>query len=134
LSIQTINEYCRPYYDQAQNDSLLAAVGIYPLFDQNSPFWYRGYFLQPRATMNTVDSSLALFGCRTIIVGHTILKLNPAMYYKGKVIAIDVDEHDGHLAAVLYSDKKWWVVDGEGSRVPLEYEPTNDVINQKGVH
>lgn len=134
LSIQSINENCRPYYDQAQNDSLLAAAGVQPFFDDNGPFWYRGYFLQPRASMNAIDSTLVLFRSKAIIVGHTILTLNPAMYYQGKVIAIDVNEHEGHHAGILYSDKKWWIVDGAGSRTPLEYKPSNDLINQRAVH
>jgi hypothetical protein len=83
--------------------------------------------------LQAIESALILFRCRTIIVGHIILTLNPAMYYKGKVIAIDVNEHEGHRAGVLYTDKKWWVADGEGIRVPLEYRPTNEQINQHAV-
>jgi hypothetical protein len=134
LSIQTINETCRPFYDQSQNDHALDSAGVSPFFDENSPFWYRGYFLEPKASMAAIDSTFNLFNCNKIIVGHTILRYNPAMYYRGKVIGIDVNEHEGQRAGVLYTDKKWWVVDGEGIRVPLEYRPGNDVINRREVH
>jgi calcineurin-like phosphoesterase family protein len=134
LSVQSINDISRPWYDQSQNDHALDSAHVSPLFDENSPFWYRGYFLEPKATMSTVDSTLNIFGCKKIIVGHTILTLNPAMYYQGKVIAIDVNEHEGQRAGVLYLDKKWWVVNGEGVRVPLEYRATNDAINPHHVH
>jgi hypothetical protein len=134
LSVQRVNEICRPYYDQGQNDRALDSAGVSSFFDEASPFWYRGYFLEPRASMAAVDSTLYLYNCDKIIVGHTILTLNPAMYYKGKVIAIDVNEHEGDRAGILYSEKKWWVVDGEGVRVPLEYRPTNDAINPHHVH
>src|SRR5579862_1787645 len=127
-TIESINDVCRPWYDQGQNDHALDSAGVSAFFDENSPFWYRGYFLEPRATMRAIDSTLDLFGCKKIIVGHTILTLNPAMYYQGKVIGIDVNEHEGNRAGVLYLDKKWWVVDGEGIRVPLEYRASNDAI------
>ncbi|HEX4375300.1 MAG TPA: metallophosphoesterase [Puia sp.] len=134
LSVQSINDICRPWYDQGQNDHALDSAHVSPLFDENSPFWYRGYFLEPRASMMAIDSTLDLFDCKKIIVGHTILTINPAMYYQGKVIGIDVNEHEGQRAGVLYQDKKWWVVDGEGIRIPLEYRPTNDSINPHHVH
>ncbi len=134
ISPQNINDVCRPFYDQGQNDRALDSAKLVPFFDERSPFWYRGYFLEPRASMAAVDSTLMLFDCNKIIVGHTILTLNPAMYYKGKVIAIDVNEHEGHCAAVLYVDKKWWFVDKDGVRFPLVYRPTNDDINQHNIH
>jgi hypothetical protein len=134
LFVQDINETCRPFYDQGQNDHLLDSLGLYPFFDENSPFWYRGYFLEPRASLAAVDSTLTIYHAIKIIVGHTILTPNPAMYYSGKVIAIDVNEHEGQCAGVLYLDKKWWVVDGEGTQVPLQYRSSNDVINQHQIH
>ncbi|HEX6333148.1 MAG TPA: hypothetical protein VFZ78_02915, partial [Flavisolibacter sp.] len=51
-----------------------------------------------------VDSTLALYGVRHIIVGHTIME-NIQPWYNGKVIAIDVNHHYGNHQA-LYIDKK----------------------------
>ena len=129
ISVGRINEVCRPYYDKAGNEKALLSAGIYPFFSDEGLFWYRGYFIEPRATMNTIDSSLYIYGCTKIIIGHTILTNNPAMYYKGKVIGIDVNEHEGKHEGVLYENKAWWIVDGEGNRKPLVYDAANEEIN-----
>jgi Calcineurin-like phosphoesterase len=128
VSVDQINTICRPLYDQGTNDRVLDSAGVYPFFGENGIFWYRGYFQDPRSSKHTIDSSLYLFRCRRIIVGHTILTRNPAMYYGGRVIGIDVNEHVGHRAGVLYNEKKWWIVDGEGNMKIMEYDPANDMI------
>ena len=58
------------------------------------PLWYRGYFPDyrdfPAASMADVDLTLATFGVRRILIGHTIV---PAItpLYEGKVIAVQVN-------------------------------------------
>jgi len=127
---EMINSLCRPYYDRAQEDEVIVAAGVYPYFGENGLFWFRGYFTGQRETMRGVDSTLIGFHCRRIIVGHTILTRNPAMYYGGKVIGIDVNEHQGDRAGILYIDKKWWRTDGDGNQIELVYRPNNDQIGQ----
>jgi hypothetical protein len=81
LSIDTLNNRFRPLYAKTKH-----AEYYYP-------FWYRGYFMEPRATQSFVDSTLAFYGCKRIVVGHTITDSNIAAYYKSRVIGLDVNEH-----------------------------------------
>jgi len=57
------------------------------------PLWYRGYFAEPSdfagATPADVDLTLARFGVRRILVGHTIVPTITPLF-DGKVIAVQV--------------------------------------------
>ena len=84
-----------------------------PLFDgitNVSPFWYRGYFLDPRATQNLIDSTLAFYHCKKIIVGHDIID-NVACFYDCKVFGVDVNEHEGNAQGLLIEKNKYYKVD-----------------------
>jgi hypothetical protein len=129
-SIAQIDEESRPYYD-VERDSIPDSLQAF--FGRNALFWYRGYFMTPKATMGLVDSTLQFYCCKYILVGHTIVKWNIASYYCGKIIGIDVDEHSGHTAAALYEKGKWYVLDANGSQQPLNYKPTNDNIKEEDV-
>jgi len=63
------------------------------------PLWYRGYFPERgntvAATMADVDASLARFGVRQVLVGHTIVPTITRLY-EGKVVAVQV--YPGHEA------------------------------------
>lgn len=125
LSLDQLNDSCRRYYGRNLAD---IPESSQPLFDDNAPFWYRGYFMTPRLSSRGIDSTLNLFSCRQILVGHTILKKNIAMYYEGKVIAVDVDEHTGVPSAALFEGGNWWIVDQAGKKLPLSYKAENDII------
>jgi hypothetical protein len=66
------------------------------LMGQTGPLWYRGYFPEhdrsPAATMADVDATLARFGVKRVIVGHTIVSTITPLY-DGKVIAVQVYPH-----------------------------------------
>ncbi|BAV04354.1 Calcineurin-like phosphoesterase [Filimonas lacunae] len=113
MSLQSINETCRPYYATARKDR---PESVKSFFDANSPFWYRGYFTAPKATKEQVDSSLQLYNCNTIVVGHTITDTSLVVLYDGKVIGIDVNEHEGHHAALLIENGQFYAVDEKGRR------------------
>jgi hypothetical protein len=57
------------------------------------PLWYRGYFAGqsgfPPATDQDVALTLATFGVRRILIGHTIVPTVTPLY-QGKVIAVQV--------------------------------------------
>ncbi len=125
LPIEKINAMCRPFYDVKK---ALLPDSLKIFFEKESPFWYRGYFLEPRASMQVIDQTLKQYDCSKIIVGHTILDKNVAFYYQGKVLAVDVDEHSGHRAGALWTGNKWYKIDDIGKRVLLKYNPANDVI------
>ena len=125
-SLEDINGRCRPFYDKAAQ----APAGVNVFFGRNAPFWYRGYFMDPRASRALIDSTLTRYGCKRIVVGHTIVDINVAAYYNGDVIGIDVDEHAGHRAGAMYRHGKWYVVDDKGNRRRLVYQASNDTIRE----
>ncbi len=117
FSLQAINDKCRSYYGIATKK--LPEEGRL-LMGSAGPFWYRGYFGKDRTSPATVDSTLAKFACKQIVVGHTITKENIAGYYNGKVIGVDVNEHSGDRKAVLFINNKTFVVDDKGKQQQLE--------------
>jgi hypothetical protein len=84
--------------------------------------------MEPRATQGLVDSTLAFYHCRRIIVGHTITNSNIADYYDHKVIALDVDEHEGHLEAILIENGNVYTVDPTGRQKPIAPGPLNPTV------
>ncbi len=127
---ERLNARSRPYYDRHLNTM---PVDVQLLFGKQGLFWYRGYFMAPKSTMASVDSTLAQFGCKYIVVGHTIVKWNIASFYGGKVIGVDVDEHAGHVGAALYAGGQWFTVDGDGKVLPLIYKAGNDLVTDKDI-
>jgi hypothetical protein len=130
LSIEQINALCRPDYDQPRKE---IPSGLQVYFGKDALFWYRGYFMGQKASMAQVDSTLQQYGCKYIVVGHTIVKWNIASYYGGKVIAVDVDEHTGNLQAALYENGEWYTMDAYGKTKPLTYKQTNDNVSEKDI-
>jgi hypothetical protein len=128
MTVSEINSACRPYYDQARNREALFRDSLSVFFGRDALFWYRGYFMEPRATQGLVDSTLAFYHCRRIIVGHTITNSNIADYYDHKVIALDVDEHEGHLEAILIENGNVYTVDPTGRQKPIAPGPLNPTV------
>lgn len=119
LPLKKINNRVRPLYDKDGFDSLMAKAKATTFFnDKTSPFWYRGYFVQPRATEAQVDSTLQLFNCRHIIVGHTIVDSIQTLY-NGKVIAIDVNRHTGNQEALIVEKDSFYRLDIKGRKTRL---------------
>jgi len=125
--IQQLNDLARPYYDTPKKDLPLS---LQTVFGKDGPFWYRGYFMAPRATMQDVDNALHLYVCKQIIVGHTIVNKNITAYYDSKIIGIDVDHHAGKHFGILLSAGRWQVADVKGKLSDLVYRPENDVIKE----
>jgi hypothetical protein len=116
LSVGRINEVARPYYDRPTE---INGDTIKTLFSgTTSPFWYRGYFAKPNASVAQVDSTLKLYGVSKIIVGHDIID-HVAAFYNGKVIGVDVDEHTGKHEALLIENDKYYRVDDKGNKTQL---------------
>jgi Calcineurin-like phosphoesterase len=119
LSLQAMNDSSRPFY-ATHIDSIPDRIFRFYGGD-NSPFWYRGYFKSPRATLGQVDSTLSLYGVKQIIVGHTVLS-DITQLYGGKVIGIDVNEHAGNAQALLIEEDKYYRVGTKGDRKKLVIE------------
>lgn len=121
LSIEQINNLCRSAYDQPKS---AWSDTVKLLFGGKGPFWYRGYFMSLRMNETEIDQTLQWYGVKQIVVGHTILKQNPALYYGGKVLGIDTDGHEGELKGLLLEKGKW-----KG----LQYKPENDRISDEDI-
>jgi hypothetical protein len=120
LSLKNLNNKVRPYYDQDAKDSLLISAGVDPFFwDKTSPFWYRGYFVAPLASMEQVDSTLSLYNVKRVVVGHTLVD-NIKTFYKGKVVAIDVNHHAGNHQALLLEKDNLFVLTMDGKKTRLQ--------------
>ena len=105
LSLKEINNQARPYYEMSGYDSILNKAKVLPLLAATrAPFWYRGYFIEPRASMAQVDSTLHLFNVKHIVVGHTLVD-SIQTRYEGKIIAIDVNYHVGNYQALELMEK-----------------------------
>ncbi|SEW51589.1 metallophosphoesterase [Chitinophaga arvensicola] len=130
LSVPEINEKCRPFLATPKK-SLPDTMKVF--FGKDSPFWYRGYFMAPRATLTDVDLSLNYYQCKRIIVGHTILDRNIALYYRGKVLGIDVDAHSGKCSGALFKHNRWYIINDKGIEKKLRYKKGNDIIKDSDV-
>lgn len=115
MSLADINSNCRMFYDQPRKaipDSLKV------FFGQDSPFWYRGYFMGNKASLSQIDQTLALYDCKHIIVGHTIVDRIQRLY-DGKVIGIDVNQHEGDHQALLIEKEHYYRINDNGIKVGL---------------
>lgn len=83
-----------------------------------SQTWYRGYFLDPKATAATVDSTLSFYKVQRILVGHDIID-HVAPLYGNKVIGLDVNEHQGAHEALLILKGHYYRMDDEGNKTAL---------------
>jgi hypothetical protein len=119
VSLQEINNQARPYYEMSGYDSLLNEAHVLPLFSSDTaPFWYRGYFIEPRASMAQVDSTLRFFNVKHIVVGHTLVD-SIQTRYEGKIIAIDVNYHIRNYQALAIDGKDIYSMNEAGEKKKL---------------
>jgi hypothetical protein len=131
FTLNRINNSCRPFYDVPAKqlpDSIKAFLGNTGLF------WYRGYFMAPKASSALIDSTLQQYQAKQIVVGHTIIDKNLAFYYKGKVLGLDVNQHAGTHAAALFDKGHWYLLDDSGNRRKLIYLTGNDAIQKEQIN
>jgi hypothetical protein len=131
FTLNRINNSCRPFYDVPTKqlpDSIKAFLGNTGLF------WYRGYFMAPKASSALIDSTLQQYQAKQIVVGHTIIDKNLAFYYNGKVLGLDVNQHAGTHAAALFDKGHWYLLDDSGNRRKLIYLTGNDAIQKEQIN
>ncbi len=118
-SLKKINSLVRPLYDMDGLDSILNAANAMVYFNNlTSPFWYRGYFAPPLASMAQVDSTLKVFDVNKIIVGHTIVDSIQTLY-NGKIIAIDVNHHKQNHQALFIEQDRFYRMNADGKKTKL---------------
>jgi hypothetical protein len=116
--LDTINAIARRYYgireDAIPNPEFL-------IFSDYGPMWYRGYFVDPKATPKQVDTTLLLYDVNKIIIGHTPVPQVSA-FYGGKVINVDAPHARGGSEGLLIERKAYYRVPIRGHRIPLKPE------------
>ncbi|MES2882688.1 MAG: metallophosphoesterase [Bacteroidota bacterium] len=118
-SLKKINNLVRPLYELDGLDSILNAANAMVYFNNlTSPFWYRGYFAPPLASMAQVDSTLKVFDVNKIIVGHTIVDSIQSIY-NGKIIAIDVNHHKQNHQVLFIEQDSFYRMTAEGKKTKL---------------
>jgi hypothetical protein len=124
LSLSDINETVRHVLagtvrrDEAERAQFLTTT--------LGPLWYRGYFAERAdftgATQTDVDLTLAQFGVRRILVGHTIVPTITPLF-DGKVLAVQVypkrEAGQVHFESLLVQDGRLWRATPDGARAGL---------------
>ena len=114
LSIEKIIALVRPYYADSTYDY---PQSIDPLFRENGPFWYRGYYYgKQRASIQQIDSTLKKFKVDKISTGHTIVSDTISVWFNGKVFNTDVHHAKGHSEALLLENDKFYRVNADGKK------------------
>ena len=127
LTLAEINSGVRAALDERPPFSPAERERAEFLAGSGGPLWYRGYFAErgngATATLADIDASLAQFGARRILVGHTIVPTITPLY-DGKVIAVQVypghdDAGHEHFEALLIKQGKLLRALPDGSTQPL---------------
>ena len=90
------------------------------IFGDFGPFWYRGYY----DTSNTkisgqIDTTLAQYGAKRIITGHTIVSNYITVWYNGRLLDTDVPHAEGSSEALLIEGGKYFRVNSKGKTAVL---------------
>lgn len=117
----------RPTLDSLNRDARAALdePGRPFLLGTDGPFWYRGLVpgadsKRPDATPAHVESVLAAFGARRVVVGHTTLP-SVSSFHGGAVLAVDAGLKDGQPGELLLlQGGRAFRGFADGGRAPLE--------------
>ncbi len=123
--LEDINRIVRDEYRQRWFPKPQAGDRDLLINPETGPSWYRGYF-KDDLTQAQVESGLARFDVRAVVVGHTLHSRVQALY-QGKVFAIDVrhpwDYRSGfpprRSEGLRLQDHRAWRVRDDGSQLPL---------------
>ncbi len=125
LSLDEINRIIRSNYYKIFYPKPVEDLQQQLVSTLKGPCWYRGYYKE-NLTQEQIDKSMAVFGAKAIVVGHTIQsKVN--RQYNGKVIGIDVKHpNDYHKnwpnpesEGLLITEGKYFRVLANGEKIEL---------------
>jgi len=117
IPLNELNDLVRPFYTDTTYKYKDKRQDI--LYSDFGPFWYRGYYTAPKATMAQIDSTLSIYDVRHITTGHTIVANEIRSFYDGKLFDTDVHHAGGHSEALLYEDGKFWRVNPKGEKLEI---------------
>jgi hypothetical protein len=117
MPLKDLNDLTRGYYTDTSYHYKDPRLNI--IYSDFGRFWYRGYYKQPRAGLQQVDSTLNIYGVNQITTGHTIISTEIRSLYGGKLYNTDVHHAEGHSEALLIDDKKFWRVNSKGEKFEI---------------
>lgn len=118
ISIDEINSLARPYYSDSTLNYKDERSAI--LVGDDGPFWYRGYYEKNKPNIPLlIDDILSRYDLNHIITGHTIVADTISLWYKGKLLDIDVHHTAGKSEALLIDDGKYYRVNQGGEKILL---------------
>jgi len=124
IPIKEINDLSRQFYTDTTYKYPDTRLEV--LYSDFGPFWYRGYYSTPKATIAQIDSTLNFYSISHIATGHTIINDNISSVYDGKIINTDVHHAGGHSEALLVENGKFFRVNASGERFPVISLPVSN--------
>lgn len=119
LSLESLNQEFMANLIKQELPTERSELGHY-LHKTNGPIWYRGYFKEPLATDEEINSLLSFYQINHIVVGHTS-QSHIKSRYDGRVIAIDSSIKNGKYGEILLIEKnKMTRGTMEGNKLPIE--------------
>lgn len=118
MPLKELNEMTRPFYTDTTYQFPDRRLDV--IYSDFGPFWYRGYYKSPVASIDQIDSTLSLYGVKHISTGHTIIANEIKSLYKGKLFNTDVHHAGGHSEALLIDNGKFWRVNAAGEKIAVE--------------
>lgn len=124
IPIKELNDLSRAYYTDTTYKYPDKRLEV--LYSDFGPFWYRGYYSTPKASIPQVDSTLNFYSINHITTGHTIVNDKISSLYDGKIINTDVHHAGGHSEALLVENGKFFRVNASGERSPVISLPVSN--------
>ena len=118
IPLKELNDLVRPFYADTSFDYPDKRLNV--LYSDYGPFWYRGYYIEPKATMQQIDSTLNFYGVHHIATGHTIVANEIRSFYNRKLFDTDVHHAGGHSEALLIDNGKFWRVNATGEKFEID--------------
>ncbi len=118
LSLNKLNNLVRPYYGDTTYNYQDPVIDL--LYGDRGPFWYRGYYQSPLATVGQIDSTLDYYKANHVVTGHTIIAEVVTMHYGGRVFDTDVPHAREKSEALLIEDNKFYRVNNKGEKILLK--------------
>jgi hypothetical protein len=118
IGMAKMNELARPFYA----DTTYAYPDPYTdtLYQDQGPFWYRGYFVGETATAaQVIDSTFEKFRVSKVIVGHTPLRDTVSAWYGGRLINVDTPHAKGKSEALLVEGNAYYRIRPDGEKIAL---------------
>jgi hypothetical protein len=121
LPIDNINHLVRTHYGQivprSGSDTVKKLTS-----DIVGTYWYRGYY-KGTASVQQIDSTLAIYDVERIVTGHTIIKEGKTLteHFNGKVINIDTHHASGYTQGLLIDHGRYYQVSKDGGRISMDF-------------